>query len=969
MIIHGVDDTEATVLGLKGATSMGMNLNGKAFSTLVDKLYTDKPGAVVRELASNARDAMQQAGKGDQPFQIQIPNSISSELIFRDSGIGLSKDDCIKYLGNLFESSKENSNNSIGTYGLGSKSPFSVTDSYIVESYFNGEKHTFNWFRGGKGQVPQFIHLSSVPTTEENGVTFRIPSSESMFREYEQSIAAQLFFFNPRPIVNGSGEENLAIWDDYATTTVDNEKYKLVASSGLSERYGVFIANMGGVSYPIQTSWLKYNEDDMFFEERPEALEWLYENCTSVLRSIDVFRRRINDGTVFVQFFDIGTLDVPPSREAIEYDAESVFNILQTFGKNIKAFNAQFAKMIFDDINSKNLKDIPSIKEELLQHNKSFKFGNYTEDYKILSWEVDTKNGLPSWLDRMGRPIAQKQIVDGSDPESISYSKTIDAPHHKVDVKYDHREYITIPKDQVIELDKDSIIKYCRESKIEPSASASLANRLSLPNVKFLSAERLATEVERTPHGSLLSVTCNRINITYEETRQEYQSVYKISTSIVPRNGQTVNKTEYSSLTSWTLFKTIDRWYGDSQRPVHYVLIDKEMDNIGRRLSFFIRKLLWIKTNGKTMAEADMLENQDEIIGLNCHDFRETVQLVSSTEAKKDFTNLKALASATKYLNPTKDEVPSYTFYDASTLKLPVITRGKTATSTIRGARVSQIRVRTNLYHDKHSHGDHFAFERNPTLTDFKAIEGEIEPGLILFNSGDDSRLYYDRNLKYQCFGNDEVLTLLKFMGAMSKAPKNRSYKMDEMQVYRLTPSAFGKVDDLIKSGFTYIGDILEDISNPKVRKNWAPYGKLFKSMLCKNIRSNQFNGLFDEKIGFDASLCRAYKKIETGNLIQAKFNAPTASSLPNTWLYSFALNYRRYFKPLNIRQVVLLWANANEVKRSSYIKELSGAIRKSVRKSVLEVAEYYPKEILATTSPDNRDSELFSKALKKILG
>ena len=121
--------------GVTEAKSFSIEVNAKAFELLSSGLYTDKPLAIVRELSCNAFDAHMEAGNADRPFLIQLPNDLEPEFRIRDYGTGLKHEQVMKLYSSYFTSTKTNTNNQIGAFGLGSKSPFSYTDTFTVTSY------------------------------------------------------------------------------------------------------------------------------------------------------------------------------------------------------------------------------------------------------------------------------------------------------------------------------------------------------------------------------------------------------------------------------------------------------------------------------------------------------------------------------------------------------------------------------------------------------------------------------------------------------------------------------------------------------------------------------------------------------------------------------------------------------------------------------------------------------------------
>lgn len=168
------------------ATQFSIKAGPEIMRILSSSLYTDKIGAVVRELIANARDAYNMVHptkrnpEGEFPwegiaFQIRID---SEAYTIRDYGSGLSYDDTLRLMTTYGASTKQGENSSIGGFGVGSKSGFAYTQEFTMTSFFNGEQHTFHAILGPSG-IPEMIHLGTIPSDESNGIMFRIPFVDS----------------------------------------------------------------------------------------------------------------------------------------------------------------------------------------------------------------------------------------------------------------------------------------------------------------------------------------------------------------------------------------------------------------------------------------------------------------------------------------------------------------------------------------------------------------------------------------------------------------------------------------------------------------------------------------------------------------------------------------------------------------------------------------------------------------------
>ena len=133
------------------------------FQILSSGLYSDKITAIIRELSCNAYDSHVVAGCPERPFEVHFPNQHVNTFRIRDYGTGLSHEDVMGLYTTYMESTKQASNDQVGCFGLGSKSPFAYTDSFTVCSYFEGKKSTYNLFIGDEG-VPECVRMSVVDT-------------------------------------------------------------------------------------------------------------------------------------------------------------------------------------------------------------------------------------------------------------------------------------------------------------------------------------------------------------------------------------------------------------------------------------------------------------------------------------------------------------------------------------------------------------------------------------------------------------------------------------------------------------------------------------------------------------------------------------------------------------------------------------------------------------------------------------
>lgn len=159
--------------------SFGIEASPIAFDILSSKLYSNTTLAIVREILSNAYDAMAEAGTLEtKKIDVHFPDMLESRFIVRDYGNGLSEEEVFNLYTTFFQSTKRDSNEFTGCYGLGSKSPFAYGDSFMVESFQDGivKKYLMAKMNG----YPKVTKLTEKETDEDNGLKVTIPVPEGV---------------------------------------------------------------------------------------------------------------------------------------------------------------------------------------------------------------------------------------------------------------------------------------------------------------------------------------------------------------------------------------------------------------------------------------------------------------------------------------------------------------------------------------------------------------------------------------------------------------------------------------------------------------------------------------------------------------------------------------------------------------------------------------------------------------------
>lgn len=286
MQIH-TEPTTIASRGLGAPTDFKINTSATAFKILSSSLYSDKVLAVVRELACNATDAHTAAGCPDRPIEVKLPNNLDNNFFVKDYGPGLTHDQIVEFYTTYFGSSKNDSNDQIGGFGLGCKAPFAYTDRFTVATTRDGETRTYAMFISDSG-TPTFSLVNARPNTTEwlSGTLVQIPVMHSDFGRF-QAAAQTLFPWFTIPPVSPEGTR-LFLPQAFS---IEAGPYKILHAtpSGLSGK--TKFAVMGGVPYPIDPT---------------KILDFP------------------NTNLPFAIFLPIGALDITVSRESLEYTARTI---------------------------------------------------------------------------------------------------------------------------------------------------------------------------------------------------------------------------------------------------------------------------------------------------------------------------------------------------------------------------------------------------------------------------------------------------------------------------------------------------------------------------------------------------------------------------------------------------------------------------------------------------------------------
>ena len=381
-------DIQSTVESQK--SRLGARSNAMIFKMFTGGLYSDPIGSVIREITSNCFDSHVEAGKNNpqNPVIVELKKETSGHFIyFRDNGIGMSPNRVNDIFTVYFETTKDNTNDEIGGFGLGGKTPLAYTSSFFIITRFDGIEYVYNMYEGE--EQPEYDLLSQTSTDLPNGTDVKIPIKESDITEFERKTLRQLYYF-----------ENI-IFKGYSNYSLVTNDYKITKAKNFLFRGNEYSSSMhvcyGKVAYPIDfeamgiQDWNKYNIpvgvrieigelDGTGVTPSREALKYSPANIKIIKAKMDAAHNEVKDMLV-KQYENVVTLKdyyrVTTNFGTLYIDNDRTIRLDNVIDKK----DIVFKKFKFNDIK------VPSV-EYILNHFYNLKV--YGKPYPTrTTWDLD----------------------------------------------------------------------------------------------------------------------------------------------------------------------------------------------------------------------------------------------------------------------------------------------------------------------------------------------------------------------------------------------------------------------------------------------------------------------------------------------------------------------------------------------------------------------------------------------------
>lgn len=148
-----------------------------ALAIVSERLYTNPISAFIREITSNCIDAHKDLGI-DRDVEVMIEQEDEEIFVtFRDFGKGMSNSFMESVYLQYFDSTKKDSDELIGGFGIGSKSPFAYTDSFYIETQSKGDEtlRKYLFYKDEQGIPSLILESEEYRNESEHGTKIRVP--------------------------------------------------------------------------------------------------------------------------------------------------------------------------------------------------------------------------------------------------------------------------------------------------------------------------------------------------------------------------------------------------------------------------------------------------------------------------------------------------------------------------------------------------------------------------------------------------------------------------------------------------------------------------------------------------------------------------------------------------------------------------------------------------------------------------
>lgn len=288
MKVKFAEDTTLQAVGARGTSAFNIATTAHMFHILSSGLYSDKVGAVLRELGCNAMDAHIMSGQPQRPFEVKLPTPLDPTFHIKDWGPGLDHLEVTELYTTYGMSTKQHSNDATGAFGLGSKSPFAYADMFTIVAVKDGVQRIYTAHKDHDAPVISLQSEAPAQPDWPHGVMVMLPVAPADAPEFRRKALSVFRWFSVLPDVLGLGPDELR--EAVVEFRFRGPGYAIGADAEHRNAQVV----MGNVAYPVDAARLA--------------------PLTNIQRDL------LGSGVHL--WLPVGTVMPTPSRESLQYDKE-----------------------------------------------------------------------------------------------------------------------------------------------------------------------------------------------------------------------------------------------------------------------------------------------------------------------------------------------------------------------------------------------------------------------------------------------------------------------------------------------------------------------------------------------------------------------------------------------------------------------------------------------------------------------
>lgn len=315
MIIDNLNKNDNELIGNIKEYKASIDIKDIDFITtlLTSNLYSKPEESFLREIVSNAWDSQVEAGTTDIPILVKVD---SDYIIIRDFGTGISSQKMEDIYCKIGSSTKRDSNNYIGAFGIGKYAPLACSNTVFLTSYYNKKMYDYIMIKNGNTITTNLVN--TLDTEELNGFSVKINIKSEKISPYLNTLMAFPNIYIDYKNYNYLNTLKIKKYKTFSVYSYNTFNYKIL---------------LGNVMYPLDNTKISSK----------------YKNFIN-----SIYNKN------FLIHFNIGDLDITPNREEIIYNEKSIKTIEKRLDECIEETNSYIDNVKIKKITK--LKDIGSNK-------------------------------------------------------------------------------------------------------------------------------------------------------------------------------------------------------------------------------------------------------------------------------------------------------------------------------------------------------------------------------------------------------------------------------------------------------------------------------------------------------------------------------------------------------------------------------------------------------------------------------